>query len=687
MERAAREAGLPKPKVYVVDTPMPNAFATGRNPQNAAVAATTGIMGLLTEREISGVFAHELGHVKNRDTLINTVVAMLASAVMIIAMFAKWSLFFGLMFGGGQRGGGGSDHLANVAGTLVLAIVAPIVASMIQMAVSRTREYGADETGARNCRDPEALASALQKLALGSQHPQVQAAAKAMVGAESANHLFIVNPLAGGPGRWFASHPAGRGARGAAARHRPRHRPDLLARGRRPVRVAPTTAGAILPRKLEGSAHATGPSATGRRMSWDIDASTTHNLRDKYAIVGVGETTYTRGSGMTTRALGTWAVRNAIEDAGLTTNDVDGMLSYSGADSTPGPLLAADLGIRLNFYMDCMGGGSSTEALVGLAMGAIEVGLCHTVVIFRSMNGFSQVRIGGTGRRARGALSGDRLHAGPYGWFSAGQSFAPVFMRHMYEYGTTPRQVAHVKMAHSRHASQNPKAYYKHRVSVDDVLDSRWICKPLHLLDCCVETDNATAIIVTSVERAYDMRHTPARILGVVGRCSKPGNDGHMSYQRGRLTTIGADYAAPRLWSSAGVGPEDVDVSASYDAFTFTALLQLEAYGFCAKGEGGAYVSSGDIQLGGKRPNNTSGGHLCEGYTHGMNMVIENVRQLRGRIDDYCPLDESRSDGARQHSYDYETPGACRQVRDVNITANLGWATPATGSALVMRKG
>ena len=238
VERAAREAGLPKPKVYVVDTPMPNAFATGRNPQNAAVAATTGIMGLLTEREISGVFAHELGHVKNRDTLINTVVAMLASTVMIIAMFAKWSLFFGLMFAGGQRGGGGSGQLANVAGTLVLAIVAPIVASMIQMAVSRAREYSADETGARNCRDPEALASALQKLALGSQTPQVQAAAKAMVGAESANHLFIVNPLAGGPGALVRQPSAGRGARGAAARHRPRHRPDLLPGAPRPPATA-----------------------------------------------------------------------------------------------------------------------------------------------------------------------------------------------------------------------------------------------------------------------------------------------------------------------------------------------------------------------------------------------------------------------------------------------------------------
>ena len=154
VERAARDAGLPKPKVYVVDTPMPNAFATGRNPSNAAVAATTGIMGLLTEREISGVFAHELAHVKNRDTLINTMVAMLASTVMIIAMFAKYSLFFGLMFAGGNRRGGDAG-LANIAGTLVLAIVAPIVASMIQMAVSRARDSGADEVGARTVCDAD----------------------------------------------------------------------------------------------------------------------------------------------------------------------------------------------------------------------------------------------------------------------------------------------------------------------------------------------------------------------------------------------------------------------------------------------------------------------------------------------------------------------------------------------------
>ncbi len=204
VERVAREAELPKPKVYVIDTPAPNAFATGRNPEHAAVAATTGIMSLLTERELAGVMAHELGHVKNRDTLINAIVATMASMIMIIAMVARFSLFFGMMFAGRGRGG---NQMGQVAGTLVLAIVAPLVAGLIQMAVSRAREFSADEAGARNSGDPEALASALTKLQLATQQPQIQQAAKAMSGMESANHMFIVNPLAGGPGRWFASHP------------------------------------------------------------------------------------------------------------------------------------------------------------------------------------------------------------------------------------------------------------------------------------------------------------------------------------------------------------------------------------------------------------------------------------------------------------------------------------------------
>ena len=128
------------------------------------------------------------------------------------------------------------------------------------------------------------------------------------------------------------------------------------------------------------------------------------------------------------------------------------------------------------------------------------------------------------------------LHNRAYGWQSAGQSFAPTFMRHMYDYGTTPEQVAHVKMFHSNHASNNPKAYYKKRFTVEDVINSRFICKPLHLLDCCVETDNATCIIVTSAERAKDCKHPLVLIRGVVGRCNKPRLDMH--YQHGPISTV-----------------------------------------------------------------------------------------------------------------------------------------------------
>ena len=399
-------------------------------------------------------------------------------------------------------------------------------------------------------------------------------------------------------------------------------------------------------------------------------------LKDRYCIVGVGETEYSRHSGRSTRAMGVDAIRKAMDDAGLGGAQVDGMMSYQSGDSTFAPFIAGDLGIRLNFYMDVFGGGSSTEALVGLAIGAIEAGMCNTVALFRSMNGYSDFRIGGTGARAAQPVRAMDLAQVPYGMRSAGQNFAPSFMRHMYEYGTTSEQVAAVRVAHSKHASQNPKALQKERVTVADVVGSRWIVKPLHLLDCCLETDNATALIVTSAERARDLRRKPVYIMGVAGRVNKPRTDFHWAH--GPISRVAGYYAKDIVFGQAGIGPEDVNITGSYDAFTFTTMLQLEEYGFCKKGEGGAYVSSGIIELGGKRPNNTSGGHLCEGYTHGMSMVIENVRQLRGTVDDYCP---GAAEG--KHSYDY-AKGRCRQVKDPRITMNLGWAMPPTGSALIL---
>ena len=413
-----------------------------------------------------------------------------------------------------------------------------------------------------------------------------------------------------------------------------------------------------------------------------MDTTTPPALRDKYAIVGIGETAYMRGSGTTTRALGTEAVRKAIADAGLRPADIDGVLAYhwSSDDSTLTTFIAGDLGIRPEFHMDVLGGGSTTEALIGMAAGLIEARMCNAIVIYRAMNGYSQVRPGGSGARALAPVSDQMLHTRAYGLQSAGQQFAFSFMRHMHDYGTLPEQVAAVKAIHSEHASNNPKALYRRRVSVDEVLASRFICKPLHLLDCCVESDNATALVVTSAERARDCAHHPVLVRAVVGRCCKPRVDMH--YQSGPISTTAGVYARDRLWSHAGVTPEEVDLTGAYDAFTFTTLMQLEDYGFCRKGEGGTYVSDGTMRLGGKRPNNTSGGLLCEGYTHGLSLVIENVRQLRHDVDDSCP---SGPDGKRVHSYDYRE-GGCRQVRDAQISANLGWAYPAVSSSMVLRR-
>ncbi|TDB87450.1 hypothetical protein E1264_14500, partial [Actinomadura sp. KC216] len=295
-------------------------------------------------------------------------------------------------------------------------------------------------------------------------------------------------------------------------------------------------------------------------------------LKDKYCIVGVGETAYVRGSGRTTRSMGVEAVRNAMDDAGLDASDIDGMLCYQVGDSTLSQTIATDLGVRLNFYTDTYGGGSSTETIIGLAMGAIEAGMCSTVAVFRSMNGYSSLRMGGrpapTGP-GPARLVGDALDTTPYGIGSPAQRFQFTFARHMQTYGTTNEQLAHVKVAHAKHASNNPRAYYRERVTVDDVLDSRWIVKPAcHLLDCCVETDNATCVIVTSADRARDLRQRPAYIMSVVGRANKPYQDPLAHYQCDPITRQAGYYGGRIAFRNAGVEPADIQLTGCYDAFT-----------------------------------------------------------------------------------------------------------------------
>ena len=196
VEEIAYLTGMPKPRVYVVESPSPNAFATGRDPRHAAVAVTTGIMSLLDERELRGVLAHELAHVRNRDTLIATIAATIAGAISMVAQMAQWALLFG---GLGRRD---DDEGPGLVGGLFTIILAPIIATIIQLAISRAREFEADATGARLVHDPLALASALQKLQRGTE-------VRPMVDANPATaHLFIVNPFSGlNVAGWFSTHP------------------------------------------------------------------------------------------------------------------------------------------------------------------------------------------------------------------------------------------------------------------------------------------------------------------------------------------------------------------------------------------------------------------------------------------------------------------------------------------------
>lgn len=196
VEEQARLSNLPKPRVYVIENDSPNAFATGRNPSHAAVAATTGIMRVLSRDELSAVLAHEMAHVGNRDTLIMTVAAAMAGAITFLAMMARLSMLFGGL--GGRRGGGGG--MVGMVGLLAVAILLPLAAILVRAAISRAREYQADSTGARNCRNPWALADALEKL-------ETEAHSKPMKVNEAVSHLFIVNPLSGFSATMFSTHP------------------------------------------------------------------------------------------------------------------------------------------------------------------------------------------------------------------------------------------------------------------------------------------------------------------------------------------------------------------------------------------------------------------------------------------------------------------------------------------------
>jgi acetyl-CoA acetyltransferase len=380
------------------------------------------------------------------------------------------------------------------------------------------------------------------------------------------------------------------------------------------------------------------------------------SLSGKVAIVGVDESdrigVVPDKSMLQLHAEG---ARNALRDAGLTLKDVDGLFTANISPAEVGEYL----GIEPKVVDGTNVGGCSFLIHVAHAATAIAEGRCEVALITHGESGRSRV---GMPPRASSAQTMVGQFEEPFGLPRPAGSYALAASRHMAQYGTTKEQLAEIAVATRKWAGLNPKAMYRDPITIDDVLNSRMICWPFNLLDCCLVTDAGGGVVLTSAERARDLRSHPVLVLGV-----GEGLDHNLISQMPDLTHGPARISGPPAFEMAGVSHADVDVAQIYDSFTYTVLLSLEDLGFCAKGEGGAFVSNQRTAPGGEFPLNTSGGGLS--YTHpgmfGIFVIIEAVRQLR---------------------HDYADQGI-RQVKDakIGLAHGTGGVLSATGTLILGR--
>ena len=350
------------------------------------------------------------------------------------------------------------------------------------------------------------------------------------------------------------------------------------------------------------------------------------SIKGKAYIVGAYEHPTRKAPDKSVAQLHAESARGALDDAGLTKNDIDG---YFCAGDAPGlgPLSMADyMGLKLRHMDSTDTGGSSYLIHVAHAAQAIALGKCDVALVTLAGRPRSE---GSSGTQARnyGASAPDMAFEFPYGMATA-NGYGMVAMRHMHEFGTTSEQLAWIKVAASHHAQYNPHAMLKEVVTVEEVLASPLIADPLHRLDCCVVSDGGGALILAKPEIARSLKRPLVRLLGA-GESPKGQRGGKLD-----LTTSGAAWSGPAAFAEAGVKPADIQYASIYDSFTITVLMQLEDLGFCKKGEGGRFVADGNLISGvGKLPFNTDGGGLCNNHPAnrgGMTKVIEAVRQLRG---------------------------------------------------------
>jgi acetyl-CoA acetyltransferase len=349
-------------------------------------------------------------------------------------------------------------------------------------------------------------------------------------------------------------------------------------------------------------------------------------LKDKAAVTGIGETAYTRGTDKSALMLTLEASLAAIEDAGLSPKDIDGVIPYAASMVVAEDFMTNFGSEDFRFSATTPMGGASAVAALQCAAVAVASGVANHVLIPLGRTGYSGPRIGTRiGQMPQFNVVGE--FEMPSGANAPAQFYSPMVRRHMELFGTTSEQMAEVAMTMRQHAMLNDNAIMQKPMTVEDHQTSRMIADPLRLFDCCLESDGGAAVVISASDRAKDMAQTPIYISGVAeGHPDSPS----AITQRPDLTRLGLAKAAPRAFEMAGVSRDDIDVAQIYDCFTYTVICQLEDLGYCAKGEGGSFVEGGRIGLGGELPVNTHGGLLSQAHVAGLNHVVELVRQLRG---------------------------------------------------------
>ncbi len=354
-------------------------------------------------------------------------------------------------------------------------------------------------------------------------------------------------------------------------------------------------------------------------------------ILNRTAIVGIGQTEFSKFSGRSELQLALEASKAALDDAGLTPSDIDGAVTFT-LDSNDESALIRNLGVRqLRWTARTPGGGGGASATVQLAAAAVASGAANAVLIYRAFNERSGTRFGQpSGGYGGGPMMPDIHYS--FGLDTPAKIYSLWYQPYMARYGVSNEDLASYVVTARHNAATNPRAwFYEKPITVADHQNSRWIVEPvLRLLDCCQESDGGVALIVTSLERAKDLRQAPVRVLAAA-QSSLNDTDILFNYYRSDLTVFGElPELSAELWRQSGLGPQDIDVALLYENFSPIVFMALEGHGFCGPGEAKGFIQDGHIALTGSLPVNTHGGLLGEGYIHGVNNLLEGVRQIRG---------------------------------------------------------